>query len=285
MLLLAIERGEKVTPVFADTGNEHPLTYEYIEYLSEHVAPIITIKADFSKLIEKKRETVEVKWRKNGIPEEEIERTLAVLKPTGVPFLDLCLWKGRFPSGKARFCTQELKVLPIELQVIGPLIDAGEEVVSWQGVRKQESISRANLAEREKTIGYLYAYEIYRPLLEWSYADAFEMHKKHGIEPNPLYKQGMGRVGCMPCIFAKKNEILEISKRFPEQIDRIREWEFLVSESSKRKGGTFFSTDDHRGNGIDEIVEWSNTKHGGREIDPLKQEPPAVYSSIYGLCE
>ena len=87
MLLLALERGEKVTPVFADTGNEHPLTYEYIEYLSEHVSPITTIKADFSKLIEKKRETVEVKWRKNGIPEDEIERTLAVLKPTGVPFL------------------------------------------------------------------------------------------------------------------------------------------------------------------------------------------------------
>jgi hypothetical protein len=35
-------------------------------------------------------------------------RALAVLHPTGNPFLDLCLWKGRFPSRKAQFCTEEL---------------------------------------------------------------------------------------------------------------------------------------------------------------------------------
>lgn len=36
-------------------------------------------------------------------------RALAVLHPTGNPFLDLCLWKGRFPSRKAQFCTEHLK--------------------------------------------------------------------------------------------------------------------------------------------------------------------------------
>ena len=32
---------------------------------------------------------------------------------------------------------------------------------------------------------------------------------------------GMGRVGCMPCINCRKDELLEISKRFPEVIERI----------------------------------------------------------------
>lgn len=35
MLLLAIERGtENIRPVFCDTGNEHPLTYDYVRYLA-----------------------------------------------------------------------------------------------------------------------------------------------------------------------------------------------------------------------------------------------------------
>jgi len=68
------------------------------------------------------------------------------------------------------------------------------------------------------------------------------MHDKHGIKPNPLYKQGMGRVGCMPCIHAKKDEILEISKRFPEEIKRVAEWERLVTQVNVLgAGATFFS--------------------------------------------
>ena len=27
--------------------------------------------------------------------------------------LDLCIWKGRFPSRKAQFCTSELKTMPL----------------------------------------------------------------------------------------------------------------------------------------------------------------------------
>ncbi len=40
-------------------------------------------------------------------------RALAVLHPTGNPFLDLCLWKGRMPSRKAQFCTEQLKRDPM----------------------------------------------------------------------------------------------------------------------------------------------------------------------------
>ena len=36
--------------VFADTGNEHPETYEYVEYLKDAIGvPIITVRADFSE--------------------------------------------------------------------------------------------------------------------------------------------------------------------------------------------------------------------------------------------
>lgn len=53
--------------VFADTGHEHPATYEYVEYLSEATGvPIRWVKADFSAQIARKRAYVEEKWPEKG---------------------------------------------------------------------------------------------------------------------------------------------------------------------------------------------------------------------------
>ncbi len=199
MLLLALEKEtENLRAVFADTGHEHPQTYEFVNYIQEATGvPIQRVKADFTSRIAHKREVIQTKWRDDGISEEKIQEALEVMQPTGIPFLDLCLYHGRFPSTRARFCSSELKHEPIYLDVIGPLLDEGHKVISWQGVRSEESPERALLPEREDTGGGLFNY---RPLLAWSAEDVFRMHDRHGIKPNPLYKQGMGRVGCMPCI-------------------------------------------------------------------------------------
>jgi 3'-phosphoadenosine 5'-phosphosulfate sulfotransferase (PAPS reductase)/FAD synthetase len=188
-----------------------------------------------------------------------------------------------------RFCTEELKVHPINKQVTLPLIDQGYEVISWQGVRAEESPKRAMLAEREELDFGVIAY---RPLLKWLVADVFDMHKKHGINPNPLYSQGMGRVGCMPCIMCRKSELHEISRRFPEVIDRLRSWEAIVSRASKQGKGTFFWVEqgklgaNEEDSGIDSAVEWSKTDHGGRQFGLFTdtEEMPSC-SSMYGLCE
>ncbi|MHA7967725.1 phosphoadenosine phosphosulfate reductase domain-containing protein [Paenibacillus sp. CAU 1782] len=284
--LKALEDGIKPLVVFNDTGNEHPLTYEYLEYLESNLGPIKRINADFSQQIERKRETVQTKWRNDGIGEDVIQAALEMLHPTGNPFLDLCIWKGRFPSTKIRFCTVELKVRPMFDQVFEPLLDEGKHVVSWQGIRATESRERALMPEREDTPE---GYEIYRPLLQWSAKDVFDMHRKHGIEPNPLYKLGMGRVGCMPCINCGKDELFEIARRFPDQIARIAEWERIVKQASKRGGATFFPTANGRdAEGIYDNVEWSKTAYGGRNYDLIKsiefEEVPSC-SSQYGLCE
>lgn len=286
MWLLAREQGVEAQITFADTGHEHPQTYAYLDYLETKLGPIQRVEADFAAKIDHKREVVQTKWRNEGIDEEIIGKALEVLHPTGNPFLDLCLYKGRFPSAKARFCTQELKIEPIESRVFAPIIDTGNEVVSWQAVRKQESRARANLRERESTIGIVYAYEIYRPILEWSVQDVFAMHKRHGILPNPLYEQGLGRVGCMPCIHARKDELYEIARRFPAEIERVAEWERLVGMASKRGASSFFKYDDNMGTDIHEVVEWSKTVRGGGQYDLFKAEQDLpTCSSLYGLCE
>lgn len=290
MLLLAKEREIEFQSVFADTGNEHDITYHYLDYLESALGiKIQRVVADFTKDIERKRNVVQTKWRNEGVSESIIETALQVLVPTGNPFLDMCIWKGRFPSARARFCTEELKVHPMNKQVTLPLIDQGHEVISWQGIRAEESPKRAMLAEREELDFGVIAY---RPLLKWLVADVFEMHRKHGINPNPLYAQGMGRVGCMPCIMCRKSELHEISRRFPEVIDRLRSWEAIVSQASKHGKGTFFWVEQGKLDaipedaGIDSAVEWAKTDRGGRQFGLFTdtEEIPSC-SSMYGLCE
>ena len=300
LLLLAIERQtENMQAVFADTGNEHEITYGYVRYLEQATGVSIRwVKADFTARIEGKRHYVMEKWAEKGVPQASIDRALAALKPTGNPFLDLCIWKGRFPSTKAAFCSQELKREPIIKQVQEPLLAAGDDVISWQGVRRDESLNRRFLSERELKMTHKSGGELwnYRPILDWTAQECFAMHQKHGIKHNPLYEMGMGRVGCMPCINARKNEILEISKRFPEAIDRIREWEAAVQAASKRNGATFFAAANQGENltveqcveiaNIDAVVEWSKTSRGGKQYDLLRVDDEGpLCTSIYGLCE
>lgn len=299
LLLLAIEReAENLRPVFADTGHEHPAVYEYLDYLEGRLGVTIErLKPDFSARIARKRETVKTKWRADGVSEGIVAQALEVLQPTGVPFLDLCLWKGRFPSSQARFCTEHLKRDPIETW-LQPLLADPEtgEVYSWQGVRAQESASRAQLAELEESSKHPGLWH-YRPILQWTAEDVFDFHRKHGVKWNPLYEQGMGRVGCMPCVNANKAELQQIALRFPDQIERVRQWEALVSMASKRGASTFFtatndptaSLSDHvtaETHGIDRMIEWSKTARGGRQFDLIASSAPSVgCASAYGLCE
>jgi len=297
ILALETQPHESLRFCFADTGNEHESTYEYLDYLEGALGiKIIRLKRTFEVEIARQRKYVMEHWPRKGVPLADCERAAAALAPTGNPYLDLCLWKGRFPSRKALFCTQFLKTEPmVEYQM--SLIDSGEceAVWSWQGVRLDESQSRRS---RLQISGHLCRYfEVvggglfnYRPILRWTALDAFEAHRLYGIKPNPLYKQGMTRVGCMPCINASKDEILEISKRFPNHIDRIDYWEQMVAQTSKRMEASFFPDPDRDAHlnkrGIRNVVEWSKTQRGGQLLDFIRiQEESASCSSAYGLCE
>lgn len=308
LLLLAIElQPDNMQAVFADTGNEHDITYEYVQYLNDTVFPIRTVKADFSASIARRRAALEAiidggedkTGRKYKWTAELAGSALEFLKTTGNPFLDMCIAHGMFPSTKVAFCSEELKRDPIINQVQKPLLDAGDDVISWQGVRRDESLKRRYLSERECKSVTPNGAELwnYRPILDWTAEDCFATHRKHGIKHNPLYEMGMGRVGCMPCINCRKDELLEIGKRFPEAIERIAKWESIVRKISRSGGSTFF----HRsGKGttvgtadeaiavasIESVVEWAKTSRGGKQYDFLRmQDDGPLCTSIYGLCE
>lgn len=218
-------------------------------------------------------------------------RALAVLHPSGNPFLDLCMWKGRFPSRKAQFCTEHLKRnMAVEYQL--GLIEQGHTVVSWQGVRRDESLNRRDAKKFERVDRNFY---IFRPLVEWDVEQVFKIAADNSIEPNPLYKCGMGRVGCMPCINASKDEIHQIAIRFPEHIAKVGEWERLVGLASKRNAATFMHKSSGKGlnnqqivaaSNIYAVVEWAKTSRGGKQFSLLTAlDEPTACASSYGLCE
>jgi 3'-phosphoadenosine 5'-phosphosulfate sulfotransferase (PAPS reductase)/FAD synthetase len=301
LLLLAKEQQvENLQAVFADTGHEHPQTYEYIDYINDHVHPIRIVRADFSEDFERRRAFFQsvidgthtdrgaYKWTA-----QVAKRALELLHPTGIPFLDMCLVHGRFPSTRVRFCSKELKRDPLISQVELPLLEQGHEVYAWQGVRADESLARRDLVELEEVGGGLWNY---RPILKWTAQQCFDMHRKHGVKHNPLYEQGMGRVGCMPCIHARKDELLEIGKRFPDEIERVAAWERLVAQVAASQKATFFSADGVGKGNADKIsleehgiwarVEWAKTSRGGTQYDFLRvQNDGPLCASIYGLCE
>lgn len=339
-LSLAIERHplKDISSLFCDTGNEHPLVYDYLNYLEDVTkVPIKRLKADFTdwwwhrhayvrdKWPAKLRKGTKGRWawsapkgtepiEKPPVPsdiyarhkigywnwkpaqrpmsdieaDEVVARTLSAFDkgPTGNPYLDLCMIKGRFPSRTRQFCTEFLKTIPATEHAL-ELIDQFGAIESWQGVRADESLARAHLLEREDRGGGLV---IVRPIITWTAQMVFDQLRKHGIKPNPLYSMGMGRVGCMPCINAAKDEILEISKRFPEHFDRIEKWEKLVSEVSKRRNATFFPSPgdnesaNERGN-IRQVVKWSQTSRGGKQVDFTRLDEPSACASSYGLCD
>lgn len=217
-------------------------------------------------------------------------RALSALYPSGNAFLDLCMWKGRFPSRKAQFCTEELKRnVAVVYQL--DLIDAGYNVISWQGVRRDESLNRRNAKAIERVGRGLW---IYRPIINDTAEEVIQFSRVRGVQLNQLYREGRSRVGCNPCINENKQGVREIARRDPEHINRIDDWERRVGMCSKRGFSTFFS-DGHDATDRRKVfadlnirarVEWAMTTRGGRQYDLLADaEPVTACASSYGLCE
>jgi len=219
---------------FTDGHNEAPCTYDYITFLSAYTqqhgyAPIarLTPELDFWQLAEKKH---------------------------------------RFPSMKARFCTEYLKIKPLQAFIA----TINDQVILISGIRANESAARSQLPERAFDAA---GYQVFRPILTWSEQDVFDYLRRWNLPRNPLYDLGFNRVGCFPCVNARKSEIRLIATHFPEVIDKIRQ--------AEHDGHTFFARTyvpkAHRNstftnaNGcwqvpsIDDVIRWSFTARGGKQ--------------------
>lgn len=207
--------------------------------------------------------------------------------------------KGMFPSRVRRWCTEELKVRPLQAH-LRALMDGGHDVVSAVGIRAAESAARADLPEWEWSSAL--DCEVWRPLLRWSEQDVIDIHKRHNLRPNPLYLMGAARVGCWPCVMSRKSEVRLVAEHDPGRIIQIRKLERELTEQLRDRCAetgeeqrwpelTFFqgpnsaSRQDGQTWPIDKVVAWSRTGRGGKEED--RQESLfAGYEGCmrWGLC-
>lgn len=267
---------ESIRGSFADTENEYQEVYDQIKALDEYgqkrgVAPITTLKSE--------------------------------------GFLQLCIRKKRFPSAKARFCTEELKIKPM-IRHLASLHAQGFEIVLHSGVRRDESTERSLLEEwGEKTYkdgkDFIVCKQR-RPLLDWSLEAVWAAHKRFGLPINPLYFQGRKRVGCKLCCMSGKEDVRATVLHHPETIDMYREWETTVSESCGISNNyrPFFTRDvvpmsqrskevtDKHGKKwmiptIDDVARWAFTMRGGVQggFDFMFEEDDSHLPCQSGYCE
>lgn len=255
-------------------GNEHPLTTEHIRWHSEHVHPVVMVQAIV-------RDLMGIGSRDGATYDRRQLLEAGLADDTALLTFDMLAYvKGIFPSRKAQFCTKILKLQP-QLRWMADNLPAGESWTRYAGVRADESQDRKDLPERQWDDWF--DCELVRPLIKWSKADVFAYLKARGEQVNPLYTMGFGRVGCAPCINSGKEDILNWATRFPDMIDKVREWE-------RKVGRTFFApmVPGKVINWVDAVVEWAKTVRGGKQYAlPFFQAEASsgACSSKYGLCE
>lgn len=261
MYLLMMEYfGNEFLPIFADTGNEHPVTVNYVRnlHIMANGPEVVIVKADFTDKLSKKGKAA-----------------------SGNPFLDMMVWKGRAPSTKAQFCTEWVKLWPI-LQYL----EKNHQLDEWEmfsGIRQGESLARENKYKNPFTWNTYFDCEYILPLLYETEESIFKFLEDKGVPPNPLYALGYGRVGCFPCIHANKTEL----SLLPDWAwDKLAYWESVLGRTwfapgTLPKGSSHIPS-------IEDVRNWCKTTRGGKQYDLFKQidvaDAPSCMST-WGICE
>lgn len=264
------------TTVFCDTGWEHPLTYEYINRIADRLnLDLVTLKS-----------------------------------PKYDGMVGLAKQKKRWPSTRARFCTQELKTKPCIDYVLDNVQD---NILMIQGIRAAESPNRAAMSKQCTYFKYYfepygydkagkpkmhtyrghdvrvfrkqYADDLLRPVFDWSAQQVIDYILSAGLEPNPLYTMGYKRVGCWPCVMASQRDILNISRQSPDRIEQIATLEHDLKSSffgpDKIPAHAITSGEKYPTiNDVVQYVKWQNAT--GSLFD---DDTATSCMSFYGLCE
>lgn len=335
--------------VFADTGWEHPEAYRYIREVAPDILGqrVIEVRAEVNLIASANAYADRIEKRGGrSMSVEDANALASVIRSEGVrkdayaqafeaelghysAMLRTCLHKIMFPAQSLRWCTEELKIWPIATWLDQNCDDP------WivQGIRKEESRARSTMTLREtmKVRGVDIDQEIFRPLLDHTEDDVIALHREMNTAPCAIYLWGASRLGCWPCIYARKDEIARleafridflarlegvIKELFAARLDRTsgegrdQAWFQMVEKVWQEPTGTtdpkpvqmvgektadFLKrrkawellaiggyVDKHVCVPINEVYQWSKTKHGGRQFQLFAPDDGCMK---WGFCE
>lgn len=143
----------------------------------------------------------------------------------------------RFPAVAAdlrtRWCSAVVKI-DVGSRVIAntPMYASGDFVVCT-GERRAESANRARYAEVETHRCDSKSRRVlsWRPVIDWSDAQVWEIMWRWKIQPHPAYELGWGRCSCQLCIFGSANTWASIKVLSPEKVEEIAQLEIELGHT------------------------------------------------------
>lgn len=175
---------------------------------------------------------IDTKWEHDVVYEYlnylEKKLDIEIIRLESEGMVELSKRKRMMPNKVMRFCTENLKIKPA-LEFYKTFQDKGIDFINIVGIRREESNARADTECFYIAKGGI---KTLAPIAYWTTQRVFDYHKENGIDVNPLYKKGATRVGCYPCIFARKHELLGMEDKYKK---RVRDLELEISNIVGKK--------------------------------------------------
>lgn len=135
---------------------------------------------------------------------------------------------------QGRWCSGSLKAA-VQDSVTSNLDRTKEnvKVLVVSGERRGESAGRAMYNEMEihRTNAEKKAHRIvhqWRPVIDYSEKDIWEVLKRHRANPHPCYRAGWNRCSCAECIFSTPKLFAGIRELYPEEYAELRQDEIIL---------------------------------------------------------
>jgi len=156
---------------------------------------------------------------------ETVNFTHEVAEKYGVELFELLPRKDFFeiwekcgpPARSHRWCCKTNKFAPLNLFISK---DNPKGIVRIVGTRRWESVMRMQqkVIDRNKWVPHSIAVH---PIFEWTDVDVWSYIWKEKLSINPLYEQGLVRIGCYPCPYAEMSRFEILGKLHPELLDNL----------------------------------------------------------------
>lgn len=135
--------------------------------------------------------------------------------------------QGRWCSGSLKAAVQDSITSNIERtkQDVKILVVSGERRGESKGRSKynEMEIHRTNAEKKAHRIVHQW-----RPVIDYSEKDVWEVLKRHNVNPHPCYRAGWNRCSCAMCIFSTPKLFQGIKELYPEDFELLKKDEEIL---------------------------------------------------------
>ena len=135
--------------------------------------------------------------------------------------------QGRWCSGNLKAAVQDSVTSNLERTKsnVKVLVVSGERRGESKGRSRynEMEIHRTNAEKKSRRIVHQW-----RPVIDYSEKDVWEVLKRHKVNPHPCYRAGWNRCSCAMCIFSTPKLFAGIRELYPEEFELLKQDERIL---------------------------------------------------------